>query len=180
MPTSRPHPHDSPGTSLTAAAAFLGDLPAPWTPWPAVAQALAPVLRDRAEARGWTLGPALRDLLTAWPDGIRSHEAVLAARIRRLPTRTARSTRTTAAALPWTTARSTASGNPGASASASSTSRCARCGRAGSVVHASARWPRPVCIRCATAQAGPPAADPASHAAAARAALRYGRRITAP
>ncbi|MEV7442024.1 hypothetical protein AB0O22_12830 [Streptomyces sp. NPDC091204] len=163
MPISSPHRDDTPGTSLTAAATFLLDLPAPWTPWPGAAQSLAPVLRDTARARGWPLGPALRELLTAWPDGVRSHEAVLAARIRRLPTRTR-------AAAPSTTARSTGT----------STSRCARCGQAGSVVHASARWPRPVCIRCATTAAGPPAADPAAHAAAARAALRYGRRIASP
>ncbi|MFE9793534.1 hypothetical protein ACFYRL_17550 [Streptomyces goshikiensis] len=165
MPTSRPKSDDvTPGASLTAAATFLLDLPAPWTPWPGVAQSLAPALRDTAHARGWPLGPALRDLLTAWPDGIRSHESVLAARIRRLPTRSRVTAPTTA------TARSRDT----------SASRCARCGRAGSVVHASARWPRPVCIRCATSSAGPPAADPASHAAAARAALRYGRRITSP
>ncbi|MFJ6481144.1 hypothetical protein ACIQK6_13620 [Streptomyces sp. NPDC091682] len=164
MPTSRPHCDITPGATLTAAATFLRTLPEPWAPQPGTAWALAPALRDTARARGWTLGPDLRDLLTSWPDGIRSHEAVLAARIRRLPTRTR------AAAPSTATARSTDT----------STSRCARCGRAGSVVHASSRWPRPVCIRCATAAAGPPAADPAAHAAAARAALRYGRRISSP
>ncbi|WP_329103217.1 hypothetical protein [Streptomyces sp. NBC_01439] len=171
MPTSRPKSDDvTPGASLTAAATFLRELPEPWAPWPGTAWALAPALRDTAHARGWTLGPALRDFLTAWPDDVRSYEAVLAARIRRLPTRTR------AAAFTTTTARSTRSTR----STDTSASRCARCGAAGSVVHASARWPRPVCIRCATSAAGPPAADPASHAAAARAALRYGRRITSP
>ncbi|MFE5773679.1 hypothetical protein ACFQ7O_35595 [Streptomyces sp. NPDC056485] len=81
------HLRPGPADDVAAAEQFLMNLPAPWTPWPQTARSLAPVLATTAAARGWHLGTALRAQLTDRPDGIRSHPAVLSARIRQLPNR---------------------------------------------------------------------------------------------
>lgn len=81
------HLRPSPADDVAAAEEFLLSLPAPWTPWPQTARRLAPTLANTARARGWILGTALRAQLTDRPHGIRSHSAVLDARIRQLPRR---------------------------------------------------------------------------------------------
>lgn len=134
-----PAPDDTP-EDVAAAAAFLLDLPSPWAPWPQYAYVLAPSFLATVRRQGWALDGALRAHLTQRPDGVRSPEAVLTARIERLPYRPA-------------------------------PTRCARCGALGSLVHASGRWPRPVCVPCSTAPDDPPAADLAARKAEAVAAI---------
>ncbi|MEU8943546.1 hypothetical protein AB0C97_36760 [Streptomyces goshikiensis] len=126
-------------------ARFLLALPAPWTPSPAVAQGLAPLLADRARTRGWSLDAALAARLTETPViAVRSYPAVLGARIRRLPRRALR--------IP-----------------------CYVCGEQGSVVHLHDRLRLPMCAPCAHRQAAPPSADPATRAAEVRELLRAAR-----
>ncbi|MCX4525268.1 hypothetical protein OG982_06115 [Streptomyces sp. NBC_01551] len=150
MPSAARRPSSRPADP----AGFLLSLPAPWTPDPAAAQGLAPLLTHRARTRGWLLDDALAARLTEAPViPVRSYPAVLSARIRRLPRRALRTP-------------------------------CYVCGargqEAGTVVHLHDRLRLPMCAACAYRQAAPPATDPAAQAAIVRAAIRAGRTLTDP
>jgi len=139
MPTAHPAAdHDR-------AAAFLANLPAPWTLGLVRAHRLAPELLDALDRTGWTLGPKLRAHLTANTDRVRSFPAVLESRIRDLVA-------------------------PSSAPVPAAPALCFGCGTAASLVHGSGR-----CVRCATAPAGPPCPDPAARAAELRTALRSRR-----
>lgn len=69
------------------AAAFLRNLPTPWTAGPASANALAPLLLNAVADTGWQLDADLAAKLTENPDGINNFRAVLRARIGDLPPR---------------------------------------------------------------------------------------------
>jgi hypothetical protein len=86
--------HDNEAT-LTAAA-FLQDLPAPWTAGRRTAQTLAPLLLDIATAQGWPLDHQLAAKLTENAGGINNYPAVLRKRIEDLPKRPTAEQATTA------------------------------------------------------------------------------------
>ncbi|MEV3846885.1 hypothetical protein AB0J30_08845 [Streptomyces microflavus] len=72
-----------------AAAAFLRDLPDPWTAGKISARELAPLLVEVMDDTGWQLDDDLVAQLTRNPGGIRDHLAVLGKRIGDLPKRIA-------------------------------------------------------------------------------------------
>ena len=72
-------------TPLASAAAFLESLPAPWTVGAKTAADLAPLLLERATAKGWLPNAALVTKLTERPHGISNYPAVLRIRIEDLP-----------------------------------------------------------------------------------------------
>ncbi|MEV6679456.1 hypothetical protein AB0N09_21765 [Streptomyces erythrochromogenes] len=141
MPSAVRRPRSAPADP----AGFLLALPDPWTPPPAVAHGLAPLLADRARSRGWLLDAELTARLTETPRiAVRSYPGVLRARINRLPRRALRTP-------------------------------CYVCGargeEQGTVVHLHDRLRLPMCAPCAHRQAAPPAADPVTRAAEVRALL---------
>jgi hypothetical protein len=69
------------------AAAFLRQLPSPWTAGSVTAQKLAPLLLTVAAAKGWQLDDALAAKLTENPGGVHNYRAVLPGRIEDLPQR---------------------------------------------------------------------------------------------
>lgn len=72
---------------VALAAAFLQDLPAPWTAGRRTAQTLAPLLLDIATEQGWPLDHQLAAKLTENAGGINNYPAVLRKRIEDLPKR---------------------------------------------------------------------------------------------
>lgn len=76
---------------VAAAAAFLEELPDPWTLGPVTAKAMAPDLLNAANRQGWDFDGDLIARLTENPGGnIRSHSSILRIRIRDLPRRPAK------------------------------------------------------------------------------------------
>lgn len=148
MPTPQTTPEADGAARHEAAARFLASLPEPWTPGPIRAHRLAPVLLERLDATGWTLGPKLRAHLTANPQGVRSHGAVLTTRVRDLEP-------------------------PEGAKAPPPRPACSTCGSTASLVHGTGR-----CVRCTTSSAAPPASDPAAFAAEVRAALRRTHRAS--
>lgn len=85
---------------LTAAAAFLEELPDPWTLGPASARAMATDLLDVIDRQGWDLDPDLAAKLTENPGGINRYPPVLRIRIGDLPKRIKKPTARPSAPLP--------------------------------------------------------------------------------
>ncbi|MFF6787399.1 hypothetical protein [Streptomyces sp. NPDC012510] len=145
MPALVPTPSRADAHRHQAAADFLQQLPTPWGLGPVQAHRLAPELLEHCDRTGRRLDGRLRRHLTAHPEGIRAHAAVLTTRIRSLRA-------------------------PGAPRTPAPRPPCSRCGSLRSLVHG-----RTVCVACITAPAAPPATDPSRSAADARAALRAAR-----
>ncbi|MEU1663629.1 hypothetical protein ABZ547_08435 [Streptomyces sparsogenes] len=71
--------------ALTAAAAFLQNLPEPWAVGRVTAKAMAPQLLEVIAEQGWRLDEQLVTKLTENPNGINRHSSVLRLRINDLP-----------------------------------------------------------------------------------------------
>ncbi|WP_405769222.1 hypothetical protein OG539_32645 [Actinacidiphila glaucinigra] len=93
-PTATPHSAPRPGKAgrseqpndaITAAAAFLTNLPEPWAVGRVTAKAMAPQLLEVITEQGWRLDEQLIAKLTENPNGINRHSSVLRLRINDLP-----------------------------------------------------------------------------------------------
>lgn len=109
-----PHDEDSPAPltpvgggqqqqndDLADAAAFLEQLPHPWTIGPVTAKAMAPDLLQAIDSQGWDLDDELTAKLTENPDGIRSYPPILRRRIGDLPKRIRKPPHVPSQLPPW-------------------------------------------------------------------------------